>query len=139
MAVIPVSPLFLKDSVIEIAGSDYAAAVSSVAFTPTSPTVTFTGLKKDAVFTDVGNTTWTVGITFAQDWDSTTSLSRYLFTNAGKTVAMTFRPRVGTGPAFTANVVIQPGAIGGAVGAATTATVTLGLSGAPVLVATPAA
>jgi hypothetical protein len=37
------------------------------------------------------------------------------------------------GPAFAAFVVIQPGAIGGAVGAATTATVTLGVSGAPAL------
>ncbi|KAF0258770.1 hypothetical protein DOU02_06715 [Clavibacter michiganensis subsp. michiganensis] len=138
MAVIPVSPLFLKDSVIDVAGSDYAAAVSSVAFTPTSPTVTFTGLKKDATFTDVGNTTWTVALTFAQDWDSANSLSRYLFTHAGETVSMTFRPKVGTGPSFTADVVIQPGAIGGAVGAATTATVTLGLNGAPKLVAATA-
>jgi hypothetical protein len=134
MAVIPVTPLFLKDTLIEIAGSDYAPAVSSVAFTPTSTSVTFTGLKKDAVFTDVGNTTWTVALTFVQDWDTATSLSRYLFTNAGKTVAMKFTPRFGTGPSFTANVVIVPGAIGGAVGAATVSTVTLGVSGAPVLV-----
>jgi hypothetical protein len=74
MAVIPVTPLFLKDTLIEIAGSDYAPAVSSVAFTPTSTSVTFTGLKKDAVFTDVGNTTWTVALTFVQDWDTATSL-----------------------------------------------------------------
>jgi hypothetical protein len=134
MAVIAVNPLFLKDTVIDIAGSDYAPAVSSVAFTPTSTTTTFTGLKAGATFTDVGSTTWTVAITFAQDWDSATSLSRYLFTNAGKTVAMKFSPRVGTGPSFTANVVIVPGAIGGAVTATATATVTLGVSGAPVLV-----
>lgn len=134
MAEIAVTPLTLTDVVIDIDGNDYGAAVSSVAFTPSASNVTFKGLKPGAVFTDVTNATWTCDITYAQDWDSATSLARYLFDNAGDAVDATFRPRTGVGPSFDATLLITPGAIGGAVDATATATVSLGVRGKPVLV-----
>src|SRR5690554_3217122 len=134
MAVIPLVPLLLKDCIVDIAGSDYGEAVSSVAFEPSVTAVTFKGLKPNAVFTDTSSPQWTCNITFAQDWDSATSLSRYLFDHVGETVEMAFHPRTGSGPSFTASIVVTPGSIGGAVEAHATSTVALGVSGAPVLV-----
>ena len=46
---------------------------------------------------------------------------------------MVFTPKNG-GPSFSADVVITPGAIGGAVNAFATTSVTLGCNGKPVLV-----
>lgn len=128
------TPLVLKDVVLEIGADDFARHVSSVAFTPSASTVTWQGMSPDASYTDVGLATWTLAITYAQDWTQATSLSRYLYANEGQTVAARFRPRTGIGPAFTANITITPGQIGGAVNAVSEATVTLG-SDKPVLAA----
>lgn len=134
MASIAVTPVVLKDCLVQIAADDYAAAVSSVAFNPSSSTVTFKGLKPSATFTDVSAATWTCDLTFAQDWATAGSLSRYLFDHEGETVAATFAPQSGVGPSFTATIVIAPGAIGGAVDTTATATVSLGVQGRPELV-----
>jgi hypothetical protein len=129
MAVIAANPLYLKDVVVDIAGNDYGNTVTSVALTPASTTATFTGMKPGAVFTETSTPTWTVALTYGQDWETTNSLAGYLFDNAGKSVLMTFKPRTGSGPSFKATVVIVPGAIGGAVSAFASSTVTLPVSG----------
>jgi hypothetical protein len=129
MAVITTSPLMLKDVIVDIAGNDYGQTVTNVAITPASSTVTFTGMKPGATWTESTTPTWTVALTYGQDWETTNSLSGYLFDNAGKTVLMTFKPRTGSGPSFKANVVIVPGAIGGAVNTFASGTVTLPVSG----------
>jgi len=110
--------------------------VDQVIFTPSSSSQTWTGLGQNT-HTDVSTATWTLGLRYAQDWASATSLSRYLFDNEGDTVSMTFRPKSGAGPSFTAQVVITPGAIGGDVNAYATASVTLGVNGKPQLVPAP--
>lgn len=134
MAVIAApNPLVLKHVVLEVGADDFAAHVSSVTFTPAASTLSWQGLTPDSTFTDVSKATWTVGLTFAQDWTATTSLSRYLFDNEGETVAMEFKPKSGEGPSFTADVTITPGAIGGDVNTVAVGTVTLG-STRPVLV-----
>lgn len=127
------TPLVLKDVIMEIGADDFAKHVSSVAFVPSASTVTWQGMSPDASFSDVGLATWTLQLTYAQDWTAATSLSRYLFENEGDTVAVEFKPKSGVGPSFTANVTITPGQIGGAVNAVSEATVTLG-SDKPVLV-----
>lgn len=133
MAVIDVKPLVLKDVVATIGGTnDYAKHLDTVTFTPSSSTQTWTGLGKNT-HTDVGTATWTVALAGVQDWDTTDSLSRYLFEHEGETVAMKFQPRNGAGPSFTANVGITPGAIGGGVNAFAALSVTLGCD-KPVLV-----
>lgn len=134
MSEIAVSPFVLKDCVISIELDDYAAAVSSATLTPASSAVTFKGLKPTAVFTDVTAATWTLDLAYAQDWETAGSLSLYLFNNEGATKAATLKPKSGTGPSFAVDIIITPGAVGGAVDAHATATVTLGVKGRPELV-----
>ena len=134
MATVAVTPIVLKDCIIEVGADDFAAAISSATITPASTTVVFKGLQADAVFTDITSATWTLQLTFAQDWVTAGSLSQYLFANEGDTVAATLKPQSGVGPTFELDVIITPGAIGGAVDTVATATVTLGVSGRPVLV-----
>lgn len=127
MPTIAVKPLVLKDVLLKIAEDNYEKHVSSVTFTPSSSQIEWRGLTPDAVFTDSTPPTWSVTLEYAQDWDTTGSLSEYLFDNGGTTVAAEFVPVKGTGNTkFTANVAIQSGAIGGAVGSFATASVTLG-------------
>jgi hypothetical protein len=130
----PLTPLVLKDVLLDVAGTDHALAVTNVTFTPSANTVTMRTLSPAGSFTDVAAATWSCQLTYAQDWDTATSLSRYLFENEGDTVAVTFRPRSGSGPSFTAQLTITPGAIGGAVDSYATAQVTLGVVGRPQLV-----
>jgi len=134
MAEIAVTPIILKDCIVEIDDDDFAAAVSSAVLTPTSSAVVFKGLKPSAVFTDVTAATWVLALTFAQDWVTAGSLSLYLFENEGETVAAVIKPQSGVGPSFSVDIVITPGAIGGAVDTVATATINLGVSGRPVLV-----
>jgi hypothetical protein len=134
MPEIAVAPFVMKDAIVQIVADDFAAACSSVALNPTSSTVTFKGLKPGAVFTDVSQATWALALTFAQDWVTPGSLSRYLFANEGQTKAAVIKPQSGVGPSFNVNIVITPGAVGGAGEQVATATVTLGVSGRPELV-----
>lgn len=133
MAIIAVAPLVLKDVDLQIGTDDYKKHVDQVTFTPVASSVTWTGLGGNS-HTDVSTATWTVTLNYTQDWETASSLSQYLFSNEGLTVAVKFSPKTASGPTFTANVVITPGAIGGSVNAYATASVTLG-SDKPVLIA----
>lgn len=134
MATIAVTPIVLKDCILDIEADDYAAAVSAATLTPSASTVVFKGLKPGAVFTDVTEASWTLQITYAQDWASADSLSRYLFDNEGLVKDAILKPQSGAGPSFEVEIVITPGAIGGQVDQTATATVTLGVQGKPTLV-----
>lgn len=134
MATIAVTPIVLKDCVVEIEADDYAAAVSAVTLSPTAQSVAFTGLKPGAVYTDVTEATWQMQLTYAQDWASASSLSRYLFDNEGLTKDAVIKPQSGVGPSFEVEIVITPGAIGGQGQQVATAQVTLGVQGKPTLV-----
>lgn len=133
MAVIDLVPLVLRDLLATIAGSDFKHAVGAATFTPTTQTVAWVG-GGGKTFQDVTAPTWVLDLTYVQDWDTPESLARYLYEHAGETVEMTFQPRSGDGPSFTAQVTIVHGAIGGNVGQNATATVQLPCTGAPVLV-----
>jgi hypothetical protein len=133
MPAISVAPIILTDVLLTVGTEDYEAHVSQVEFTPASTTVSWKGLTPASVHTFGATATWTVTLAYAQDWVTVNSLSQYLFNNEGDTVTMTFKPKAG-GPGFTADIIITPGAIGGTVDAVAVATVTLGVSGKPVLV-----
>lgn len=133
-----IQPLVLKDVIAIIGTDDYRKHVNQVTFTPSASSVTWTGLGSNT-HTDVATATWTCALAYAQDWETADSLSQYLHAHEGETVAMTFAPRSGSGPTFTADVIITPGAIGGPVNAYATATVTLGVDGKPTLVPAAAA
>ena len=131
MAQIAVQPIYLKDVVLSVAGSDYEKHVSGVTFTPTVTSATWKGLEPSAVFTNVGSSTWMIDLAYAQDWDTVSSLSAYLFANEGAEVALTFTPVTGGGT-WSASVIIVPGAVGGAVDSFAVATVSLPVQGKPV-------
>lgn len=130
MATIDVQPIVLRDVLLNIPTDDYSKHVSAVTITPSSGTVNFTGLNPDATFTFPTATTWSVQLDYAQDWETTNSLSLYLFENEGEQVEMTFEPKAG-GLGWTVDVFIAAGAIGGAVNQVATASVTLGVVGRP--------
>lgn len=134
MAQIAIQPIYLKDVVLSVAGSDFEKHVSSVTFTPTVASATWKGLNPDAVFTNVGTSTWMVDLGYAQDWNTTGSLSAYLFANEGAEVTLNFEPVAG-GSSWSADVVIVPGAVGGAVDSYAVATVSLPVQGRPTFTA----
>ena len=131
MAQIAVNPFVLKNVLLTLGSDDYRKHVSSVEFVPTASSVVFNGLGNNT-HTNVSTASWVANLSFAQDWETEDSLSRYLFENEGETVAALFEPVAG-GSGFSANLVLTPGAIGGTVNATAIATVSLG-SDKPVFV-----
>lgn len=132
MADIAVAPILMGNATLTFGADGYQAHVSSATFTPSSTVVTWKGLTPSAVFTFGANATWTLDLELAQDWETASALSRYLFENEGQVVAVVFEP-VDGGASVSADVIVTPGAIGGAVDAVATATVSLGVQGKPVL------
>lgn len=137
MAVIAAAPIVIKDAIVTVGTDSYEKHVSSATFqpTPTIPTVQWKSLSPTSQLNDVGalSTAWVLVLEYAQDWETTNSLSNYLLTNAGTTKTVTVQPQRGTGKkAFTATVTIVPGPIGGKVDEVPVGSVSLPLSGAPV-------
>lgn len=123
MTVITPAPLFMKDALVKFGASDsYEAAVSDVKFTPTASIVTTRGLAPAAIYQEMELASWSLEMTYLQDWSVLTSLARYLYANEGSEVTLTFEPISG-GATITSTVTITPGDIGGAVGAYAEATV----------------
>ncbi|WP_163187019.1 hypothetical protein [Cellulosimicrobium sp. SL-1] len=138
MPVIEVQPYTLKDvtfitSLSGGASSDYKKHLSGVTFTPTASTVTWNGLGSNS-FTDVATATWVCTLDYAQDWETTDSLSRFLHEHEGEEIEVTFKPVSSKLPTIEATLIVTPGAIGGAFGAVASASVSLGVNGRPELV-----
>lgn len=131
MAQINVQPLYLKDVILTVDGDTYEKHVSGVSIVPTVATATFKGLDSAAVFTQASNASWTVDLTYVQDWETADSLSAYLFNNAGSEITLSFKPESGSGGTFSATVIVVPGSIGGQVDSYATSTVSLPVQGQP--------
>jgi hypothetical protein len=121
---------FVGASKLEIVSDDFTAAVSAVALTPTVPNSEFKDIG-GGVQSFVGAPSWTLDLTYAQDWTTATSLSHKLMSDIGLTKVVKLTPVTG-GRLVTVSVVIQPGAIGGAADSVATATVSLKVTGQPV-------
>lgn len=132
MAQIAVNPFLMRDCLFSVATDSYEKHVSAVEFVPSSSVVNWKGLTPAAVFSFGTPATWTCNLSFAQDWATANSLSRYLFEHEGDEIAVVFEPVAG-GPSITATLIVAPGSIGGAVDAVAVATVTLGCKAKPVL------
>lgn len=132
------SPLFIKSASVKIGTVNYAELISNVVLTPTTPTLSFKGVS-GKTFQSTGSESWQLQFDYAQDFKSTDSLALRLFNDAGKDVTIVITPEAGLSqPTWTVTVTLQAGAIGGAVDAAATASVTLPVTGRPVLGSTPA-
>ncbi|WP_457100315.1 hypothetical protein [Microbacterium sp. P5_E9] len=138
MAEIDVRPFIMRNAIINLGTDDFAKAISTATITPSSGTTDFKGLKPSAVYTFPQATTYTLELTYAQDWSDETSLSRWLFEHKGETVPFTLNPDDTTGQtgigstSWAGTVAVAPGAIGGDVDSVATATVSLGIVGEPV-------
>lgn len=136
MAAIAVQPIILNDVVLSIGSDSYEAHVSTVRFDPTSNVVRWKGMTPTSVHAFPTTSEWSCTLTYAQDWQTTNSLSAYLLANEGKSIVVTFKPKKpasGTSPTVTATILIAPGSIGGDLDTVATATVTLGVSGKPAI------
>ena len=133
MAQIGVVPIQLKNALFQVEADSYEKHVSAVEFVPSSSIVTWKGLHPDAVFTFGSTASWQCNLTFAQDWETEDSLSRYLFENDGEEIDVIFEP-VNGGTGFSATLIVTPGSIGGALDAVAQSTVQLGVKGKPVLI-----
>lgn len=129
-----VQPIILRDCKLTITTStdtyEFENHVSQVEFAPTSSVQTWKGLTPAAVFSAGTSSTWQATLAYAQDWETTGSLSRFLFDHEGEKLACHFEPK-SSGAGWDANLIIAPGSIGGTVDAFATATVTLGVDGRP--------
>lgn len=110
---------------------DFEKHVSQVEFVPTAGNVPFKGLTPTASYTFATNATWVCNLAFAQDWETTDSLSQYLFDNEGELVEVDFEPVLG-GATVTATLTLAPGSIGGTVDGVAVSSVSLGVQGKPV-------
>lgn len=134
MSTIAVKPFVLKDVLLSVATDNYEAHVSQVQFDPSSSIQVWQGLTPTSVHTDVTTATWQAVLAYAQDWETPNSLSRYLYDHEGQEVPVVFKPRSGSGPSFSATLVITPGSIGGTFNSFATGSVTLGVKGKPQIV-----
>lgn len=135
MATIAAVPLVLKNYTVKIAADNYEKAVSAVIFTPPGNSqIVWQGPIGVDHYDDSTSGAWTCQIDFVQDWETATSLSRYLFNNDGTEVEAVFIPTTGTGkPTFTADIVLRSGPIGGTTRAFATSSVTMSCTAKPVL------
>lgn len=133
MAVQPVTPIILNNCVMKIAADDFAAACNGITFTPSGGVVNFHGMKPDAGFSFPTPINWTLDLSYAQDIETVTSLTNYLHEHEGETVAAVFEP-VDGGASIEADIILTPGALGGAGGAVPTSTVKMGVNRKPEIV-----
>lgn len=145
MAQIAVQPFRLVNAKLNVKSGatdvgDFEKHVSLAQLTPTTGTVSWKGLGANA-HKFPGTTEWDCQLDYAQDWASTTSLSRYLLDNAGKTVTITLTPQGGTisptNPGFRFTATLVPGPVGGGVETVAVGSVTLPVDGAPTVVTAP--
>lgn len=135
MTTIAVEPIVLKSSLFTVGTDDYQKATSTVEFVPSPVSQNFDGLGDNHVVI-AGKTKWMANVSFAQDWSTPNSLSRYLFTHQGEVIDVLFQPVDGVGDTFAASVLIQPGSIGGKVDSIAETTVSMPVSG-QVTIVTP--
>ena len=135
MADIAIAPILMGNASLTLGTNGYQGHVSSATFTPgENEPVVWKELTPSSKFSFGRFAVWTLDLEYAQDWETANSLSEYLRANEGDTVTAVFEP-VDGGQGYTAEVILTPGPIGGAVDQVATGTVSLGVLGVPTPVA----
>lgn len=127
MAKIVTEALFIQDATLKIAEDNYESAITSAKLTPSypNPTVAIDGTQYP------GKPKWNLELTYLQDL-APTSLTRYLFGNAGQEKECEFVPEDG-GPTIEATIKIISGDLGGDADKNADAKVSLPLKGQPTI------
>jgi hypothetical protein len=116
---------------------DFSACISSAQFTPSSSNVTWKGMVPNDTFTAPTSPTWVLALALVDDLATTSSLTNQLLAHQGETAPAKFYPLSG-GPGWSADVILTPAGLGGAVDTYGSQTVSLGVQGGPSPIAAPA-
>lgn len=127
----PPGAYVLKDALVKIEATDYAAQCTSVVLTPDQPTQTIRTMVPDGVVSDTDTATWTASINGIQDYVEAQGLARLLTEMAGQKVDIEFEPKKG-GVKATITATAKAVPFGGEQGAFTTFSVDLPCDGQPV-------
>lgn len=133
MAQINISPFIIRDCLLKIGADSYEKHISKVQVDPQISQVSWQGGTPDSKFNDATITGYTVGIDYAQDWETPDSLAQYLWENKGLAKVIEFTPRNGMGQKITLTATILPGPFGGGVGPVAAGSVTLPVQGEPAI------
>jgi hypothetical protein len=122
----PFEPFILNSATLSLDSDAFEGQISGAVFTPANNApVAWKAINGDS-HSRTPTADWTLDLSYAQDWDEATALSRYLHEHEGEVVPAVFTPANGD-PTVTANVSITPGAIGmGDAAAVAASTVSLG-------------
>ncbi|MFP7760909.1 hypothetical protein [Marisediminicola sp. LYQ85] len=131
MALITGSPFRFTDGTIRIGTDNYEALVSAAELVPTTTSSTFKAINGDS-HTKSGKASYTLNLSFAQDWENDDSLSNYLFENEGTVVEAELRPASG-GKGFAVEVELAAPNIGGTADTDAVSTVAMGCQGKPTI------
>lgn len=129
MAVISLTPILMNGATLLIGANNYEKVVNSAKLVPNNPVAMYKGID-GTITAAAGLPSWTLELNYAQDWNTTASLSRYLVAQAGTLKTIVLTPNTG-GSAATVSVLIVPGDLGGAADSTSTAIVTLQVIGQP--------
>lgn len=121
----------LKDALVTIEATDYAAQCTSVVLTPDQPTQTLRTMVPDGIVNDTDTATWTASINGIQDYVDARGLARLLTEMSGEKIDMVFEPKKG-GVSATVTVTAKAVPFGGEQGAFTTFSIELPCDGQPV-------
>lgn len=128
------SPYALTDAVLTLGTDTFDDAVNRAEFVPSYSNPTYDTINGSSHA--VGDAaTWVLNLDFGQDYVTSTSLANYLAENDGTAVTCVLEPVSGLGKKLTATVILRAGAFGGTAKQIATATVTLPVSGVPVIAA----
>lgn len=123
----------LKDSLVEIEGTDYANQLTRALLTPDTPSQTTRTLVPDGAVTDTDSASWTFGLAGLQKF-ATGGLARVLnAASPGDLLDVVFEPRAGVvgQPHYEFQVVAKPVPVGGDQGNQATFEIVLEVIGQP--------
>ena len=122
--------ILMVNALLKFGDADsYELSASRAELIPTTPKARFKGIGGSSI-PKAGTTTWVLATDFAQDWETTSSLSSYMHTNAGTSVAFLIEPEAG-GDGWSGAVLIEPSNIGGVVDSVAVASLSLEVIGQP--------
>lgn len=125
--------LTLKSATLSVSGHSFEDAIVSAALTAQQDDVVWMPISGNVV-NDVSTPTYKIELEFGQDLTANSTLFGFLWTNQGTTQEVVLKPKGGTVPSVTADVVLKvPSQIGGSAQAIATATVSLPVNGTPVI------
>ena len=127
----PAGAYVLRDALLTIEATDYAAQCTSVVLTPDQATQTLKTMVPDGIVQDVDTAVWTLSINGIGDFVNAQGLARLLTDMNGEQIDIVFEPKKG-GVSATVTAVAKAVPFGGEQGAFTSFSVELPVVGAPV-------